>query len=138
MNLLRQLRNDEKRARFISVSTIRGEDLASLDTYQVSKIPGNGTTVARVWAEVIIPFAAGSTIDWGYVNGEIAGSQFFNDADLTVTGLKLSDTAVNTLFNNKKFTGVTPNQAAVDSTNGIIKLFIEYTEDAVRTGSYSA
>jgi len=149
MDYLRQLRNDEKRSKFATISAITAKtlkatgafDKAALtptDFMRSAMLPEKAYTV-RFFAVVAEPFAAGATLDWGFETAEAMGDIVLDDLDLTVS----DETIALPLTGSGRTEGRTPmgivaNQAAIDSTTGKVYLVVEYTEAPVTAGCYSA
>lgn len=139
---LRQLANDEKRSRCVTVATITGADLVGpldpIGALVVSAIP-KGSIVGKIYAVVTEPFAAGSTLTWGFVDTAGAiGVDLLTDLDLTVVGASRSQKYDGGIYTLPTVTAIAPNTAAFDSSVGAVKLCIELTEPEVKSGKYSA
>lgn len=138
---LRQLANDEKRSRFITVGTVRGDDLegplGDILGLAVTGLPDN-SIVGKVYAVVTEPFAAGSTLDWGFIDaGGIVGDELLVGLDLTVVGATRSQKPDGGIYTLLGVTGIVPNASAFASTVGEVKLCMELTEVKIKSGKYS-
>lgn len=142
MDYLRQLANDEKRSRCVTVATITGEDLVGpidpIGALVISAIP-QGSIVGKIYAVVTKPFAIGSTLTWGFVDTAGAiGASLLTDLDLTVVGASRSQKLDGGIYTLATVTAIVPNTAAFASNIGEVKLCIELTEPETKSGMYSA
>lgn len=144
-DLLRQLRNDEKRYRFAHVVTVRGEDLdgteiTPTDIMLFPNIQGNSFNY-RVSAVVKEAFASGATCDFGTFDEATQtpdGVLLFDDLDLTVVGAKISDGgAIRKYMDKVKAMFAQFNQEAINSATGEVQFIFEIVEDSARDGSYT-
>ena len=88
---------------------------------------------------VVEPFAAGATLTWGFVDvaGAI-GDPLLTDLDLATAGATRSQKPDGGIYTLATFTAIAPNTEAFDSSVGEVKLCIEITEPAIKSGKYSA
>lgn len=140
---LRQLENDEKRSRCIVVATVTGEDLNGpldpIGALAVSALPEEAIG-GKIYAVVTKPFAAGSTLTWGFadVSGGMGSLILLTDLNLAAIGVTRSQEFNGGIVTTGAVTAIVPNAAAFDSSVGEVKLCIELTETRVKSGKYSA
>ncbi len=141
MDYLRQLSNDEKRSRCAVVATIRGADMVGPlggdmpGTLAISTIPAQSVQ-GKVYAVVTEAFASGSTLDWGRYDG--LGDEYLQSLSLTSVGSTISTVAFGSVFTTDTITSIVPNASALSSVVGEVKLVVELTEAAVKSGKFSA
>ena len=137
MDYLRQLRNDEKRAKFSNVATLVNESAASLSNLPLFVIPKR-SCVTRVYAITKEPFIAGATVSISIAAGGEAGTIYFTDLPLDTTNVvTMGPGDTQGRYGSDNDVVANFNQAAIDSTVGEAQIIVEYTEVSVNTGAYT-
>jgi len=138
MNLITQLRNNEKRAVFALVGTIGSSVLDSTTVVShVLDVP-QGSTISRVFALVKEPFAAGSLVDIGITDGTTVTDIWFDDLDLATVGVTdLGAPTGAVLFPQAgNPVGALGSAEAVSSVPGLLQIVVQIVEAPVTTGNY--
>ena len=133
MDLVTQLRNNEKRAVFALVGTVTPNEIVSTtEQAHILEVP-EGATISRIFAVVKEAFVAGSTADIGV----IGGSLLFDDLDLATVGVTDLGTGTSPLVSEPgRPIGITGSTEAISSATGLLQVVIQYVEATVTTGNY--